>query len=180
MEPVELHDGVVLRVTSPEHAEALSARMDLEEPWLSPWMTVNASLDAVRQLTENFARAHERRRSLACCMWRGDGIVGVCNAFDIAEDHGTVEFGYWLARAETGKGLMTSALTALVGEVFAAFDVQRAEIFTSAENAPARAVAERSGFVLEGVRRQCERINGSVVDHAMYGLLKPEWSAMVT
>lgn len=175
MNDLVLYDDVRLVLTQPHHAEKLFDLLQEEQGWLAPWMEVPVSLSAVVARVDGLVALHSSRRAVACGIWNGDELVGECNAFDIAEDHGLVEFGYWLAQDAVGNGLATRAVNALVGYAFESFEVQRAEIWTATENTSGRAVAERAGFSLEGIRRQCEHVNGRVVDHAMYGLLRSEW-----
>jgi ribosomal-protein-serine acetyltransferase len=170
-----LGDGIVLRAITPDQSALLFRVKSAERAWLEPWMDVPTDPEQVEMRVRGFERAAASRRAVGFGIWRGDDLLGECNAFDIAEDHGTAEFGYWLSRASAGVGIATRAVEAVVSHVFDNFDVQRAEILTATGNAAARAVAERAGFTLEGVRRQCERVNGRIVDHAIYGLLRSEW-----
>jgi ribosomal-protein-serine acetyltransferase len=52
--------------------------------------------------------------------------------------------------------------------------VQKVVISCALDNLRSRAVAERLGFVQEGVLRQVGRLHGRSVDGVFYGLLKDE------
>jgi ribosomal-protein-serine acetyltransferase len=53
--------------------------------------------------------------------------------------------------------------------------MHRVELICMVDNARSRAVAERLGFTLEGIKRESEWINGAFRDHALYSLLAHEW-----
>ena len=62
------------------------------------------------------------------------------------------------------------------GEVIAVGDgVTRVEIWHDVCNTSSAAIPERLGFREEGVQREVERIGERYNDHAVYGLLAPEW-----
>lgn len=63
------------------------------------------------------------------------------------------EIGYWLRTAYSGKGFCTEAVNGLVQYAKTELNAKRLEIRSQPANAKSRAVAERCGFVLEGVLR---------------------------
>ena len=83
---------------------------------------------------------------------RGD-VVGCVMASDRDERHGTAWMSYWLAAHARGRGLASAALAALSGQCFA-LGLHRLELGARTNNPASIAVAERAGFVHEGVERE--------------------------
>jgi len=79
------------------------------------------------------------------------------------------EIGYWLRTSHAGKGFCTEAVNGLVR--FAQFELQakRLEIRSQPANARSRAMAERCGFMLEGVARSSLLgADGTLCDSCIY------------
>lgn len=82
------------------------------------------------------------------------------------------EIGYWLAPDATGRGLASEAVRALARMAFERLRARRLEIRTDAFNFASRAVAERCGFMLEGVLRQEQLgVDGVPRDTCIYGCI---------
>lgn len=65
-------------------------------------------------------------------------------------------FGYWLAPEARGRGVATRALRLIVDWTLATTDAIRLELYTDLDNPASGRVAEKSGFVREGIRRAWE------------------------
>jgi ribosomal-protein-serine acetyltransferase len=63
------------------------------------------------------------------------------------------ELGYWLLERARGHGLATASVLTFVEYLFGTLGLERLELHIDPENGPARAVAVRCGFELEGLRR---------------------------
>jgi len=72
---------------------------------------------------------------------------------------------------------MTRACRALVAYAFTNLGLDRVEIRTAAGNARSRGIAERIGFVQEGVLREAEYSADGPQDQIVYGLLRKEWES---
>ncbi len=81
-------------------------------------------------------------------------------------------FGYWLAEAWWGRGIMTAAVRATVEHIFAAFDVVRLEAPVFEWNPASMRVLEKCGFVREGVLRRSILKDGQLIDAVLYARLK--------
>jgi RimJ/RimL family protein N-acetyltransferase len=62
-------------------------------------------------------------------------------------------FGYWLAPQARGRGAATRALRLITDWTIATTPVIRLDLYTDVDNEASGHVAERAGFVREGVRR---------------------------
>jgi len=83
-----------------------------------------------------------------------DGIaVGCVSAADRDPRHGTAWMSYWLAPAARGRGLAARALDSRSRSLFAD-GFHRLELGARSDNPASVAVAERAGFVREGLERE--------------------------
>ncbi len=88
----------------------------------------------------------------------------------------SIELGYFLVRASTGRGFATEAGRAALRYAFETLQVSRVDLQCRADNAPSQRVAERCGFCLEGRQRLRHRMkSGVLIDRLWYGLLCSEW-----
>lgn len=84
--------------------------------------------------------------------------------------------GYMTAPWARGRGLMTSAVK-LVRDYAFASGVQRAELCIHPADAGSLRVAEKAGFVYEGIRRNGEVLRGEVRDLAVYSSIPSDLDA---
>lgn len=96
-------------------------------------------------------------------------LVGVCSLHNARWSPRRFEAGFWGRAGTHGQGYVSEAVTALRDLATHTLDAMRVELLTDARNQRARAVAERTGFVLEGVlRRQAREADGTPRDWALY------------
>ncbi len=82
------------------------------------------------------------------------------------------EVGYWCRTKACGNGFVTEAVGALTDYAFRHVKAVRAELITDEENVASRRVAERAGFVLEGVLRNERRApDASLRNTCVYALI---------
>lgn len=85
------------------------------------------------------------------CLKGTDEPIG---AIGIRIDGFTVHFGYVLAKAHWGQGLMTEALTFLVQWALAQPEIYRATAYCDVDNPGSARVMEKAGLRFEGIRRR--------------------------
>ena len=83
----------------------------------------------------------------------GGQFLGLALAPQIDRQTRTAELGYVVAPAARGRGVATEALRQLTEWAFAELGMLRLELMISVENAGSKKVAERCGYVHEGVLR---------------------------
>jgi RimJ/RimL family protein N-acetyltransferase len=80
-------------------------------------------------------------------------FVGVTVAPDIDPDTRTVELGYLVMPEARGRGVATEALRLSTEWAFSQLGAERIELLISVDNPGSKLVAERGGYVCEGVLR---------------------------
>lgn len=144
-------------------------------PWLDSTITQQDSLAFIR-LTHEQA---ERSESLELGVWLSAELVGMAGFIHIDWQNRSASIGYWLAEAHQGSGVITRAVGTLIQHGFGVWGLHRLEIRCATGNQRSCAIPRRLGFTHEGVVREVEWLYDHFVDHQVYGLLAPEWSASI-
>jgi RimJ/RimL family protein N-acetyltransferase len=110
---------------------------------------------------------------------QADGrVVGDIDLFQIEERNRCAMVGIGIWRAEDrGKGYGYDALRTLVAWAFDHLNMHRIELRCDPENAPARQIYERCGFVAEGTLRKRHFELGGYHDELIMGLLREDFDA---
>lgn len=99
------------------------------------------------------------------------GFLGCAMAFGIEADEGKAELGYIVVPAARGRGVATEALRLLTDWGFTERGLVRLELLISVENTASIRVAERAGYVREGVLRSLFVKDGRREDHELWSCL---------
>jgi RimJ/RimL family protein N-acetyltransferase len=104
-----------------------------------------------------YARYHDGRADGTCRAFAivdaADAFLGLALAVHIDGEAREAELGYMLAPGARGRGVATEALRQLSAWAFSTLGAHRLQLLISVENQASSRVAERAGFLLEGVLR---------------------------
>lgn len=179
-ETLTLHvdDESLLRQLEGVDAEALHQLMTQEFAYLSHWLAAE-ELYQTRQEVEDFIFFSSMRYAMNGAfdagVWYRGQLVGMVSLHTINLMKRRSDIGYWLARPFQGKGIMTRSVGRVLTCAFEAYELEEMRIYAGVANAKSRAIPERLGFSLERIAPEAERINGELVDNAVYLLRKKEW-----
>jgi ribosomal-protein-serine acetyltransferase len=175
---LRVDDSVVLRQIAESDAEVLMALIDLNRSSLREWLPwVDFTTDirhVVRFIGRSIAQAAEDNGltfGIVC-----DGVLaGVLGQHHVDSLNRKTELGYWLDPEHRGRGIVTRSTARLTDYAFTDQDCNRVVLHCAAGNVKSRAVAERLGFVQEGILREAEWLNEHYVDLVVYSMLKSQW-----
>ena len=105
-------------------------------------------------------------------------LIGVCGLAGISWGNDSGEIGYWLDSQYAGRGYMTEATRAIM-DFFFSGGLNRLVIRANVQNRASCAIAERLGFVKEGLCR-AELFNRNMnvyEDIVYYAKLRADWMA---
>ena len=160
------------------HAEELFSLVDKNRAYLRkwlPWVDVNTSTEDTQTFIRGALQKFVDSGAITAGIWHRGQMAGVIGLHQIEWTNNRTDIGYWLDESHQGKGIMTRACEALVDHVFEELNLNRVEIEAAVENVRSRAIPERLGFTLEGIRRKAEHLYGRYVDLAVYGMVANEW-----
>lgn len=147
--------------------------------WL-PWVPKTTSEVDSRSFIRAGLEQFERGEGLQAGIFFEGELAGVAGIHGISWEERSTSLGYWIGGEYEGRGLVTRAVHALLEWLFEERGLERVEIRTNPANRRSAAVAERLGFVREGVQQGAEYLNGRFQDLEVYALHLSEWAALRT
>ncbi|MBC3885256.1 GNAT family N-acetyltransferase [Undibacterium griseum] len=102
-------------------------------------------------------------------------LIGTCGINEWEQEHHCAEAGFWIFPEYWGQGIMHESLQAMLAYCFKTLGIHRMQMLIEPANLSSWKLAERLGFQLEGVLRECERKQDHYADLKCYSLLASEW-----
>jgi RimJ/RimL family protein N-acetyltransferase len=143
-----------LRPLAEEHLDAVGALFDDPDVLRFTRLPVPPPPGFEREWLDRYEAGRRDGTREAFAVVDDDGsFLGMAMAVDIDREAREVELGYIVAPAARGRGVATAALDELTRWAFAELDALRITLIIDVENRASARVAERCGYVLEGVMR---------------------------
>ncbi|MFJ9902822.1 GNAT family N-acetyltransferase [Streptomyces sp. NPDC101152] len=174
MEPVTLTTArLLLRTVGPQDTDAVHAAA--QDPDIQRWTTVPSPYlpEHARSFTEEIVPqgwANGSMLTFGLFLPAGRELVGMLGL--TMRSMSTAEIGFWGTKKHRGNGYVTEAAVEVSRWAFTQLSVDRVEWRAEVGNDASRAVAERSGFVVEGVLRSAI-VHRGVRRDAWVGALLP-------
>ncbi len=168
-----------LWLLEPQHSEALFRLVDANRQHLRrwhPWADRITAVSAAEMLIAAGLTQFAQRRGFCAGIWFEGQLCGAINHVAVDWANRATALSYWLDEAHQGRGIMTAACRICTRHAFESWKLNRVGIECGAENTRSRAVAERLGFRFEGIVRGAELLHGRYVDHALYSLLRVDFT----
>ena len=101
------------------------------------------------------------------------GSISVVRQNDRVEE---AEIGYCIGRQWWHQGIMTEALSAVIGYLFTEVGINRIAARHDPNNPHSGGVMRKCGMKYEGTHRSADRNNQGICDAAIYAILRKEWN----
>jgi RimJ/RimL family protein N-acetyltransferase len=164
--------AVSLRPLATEHLDDVTALLDDPDVLRFTRLPVPPPPGYARQWLERYEEGRLDGTREAFAALDDDGrFVGLALAVDIDLEGREVELGYITAPAARGRGVATGMLDALTRWAFDELGALRVTLIIDVENAASSRVAERCGYVLEGVMRSSYLKDDVRVDAGLWSRL---------
>ncbi len=174
---LKVDDDIERALVQPSFAKQYMQIVSEQRDYLAQWLAWphHADSDAFfQQFITQSLHDYADGKSLVCAMIYHGDLVGNISFNTIDPLLNKVEVGYWLSSKVQGNGIVTRSVAMLIDYAFNELGMEKVQLCAATENTPSRKVAERLGFSLEGIITRSENLNGRVVDHAVYGLLRAD------
>ncbi|WP_313800105.1 GNAT family protein [Cytobacillus sp.] len=104
-----------------------------------------------------------------------DKVIGSCGFLNFTKQHARAEIGAELAREFWGIGIVSEAFQAILSYGFKEMELMRIQALIEPENYASQKLAEKNGFMKEGLLRKYEYTNGKFDDLYIYSILRGEF-----
>jgi len=150
---------------------------DFLTPWEPAWSTDHLTRKAFTNRVYWAQRAMRDGNALPLFLVRREdqallGAITLDNIRRGPAQAGTL--GYWIGQSFARQGYMREAILAVSHYAFERLDLSRVEAACLPENAPSRALLEKSGFKYEGVAQSYLQISGRWRTHVLYAALRSD------
>lgn len=139
---------------------------------LDPFQTLEEALDEISWYESIYTKDTGIRWGIS--LKENGEIIGSCGFLNRVKEHHRTEIGYELSKEYWGTGIAREALEAIIEYGFHHLQFQRIAALIEIPNIASQKLAERLGFVKEGLLRNYECTDGKFDDLYMYSLLKGE------
>jgi RimJ/RimL family protein N-acetyltransferase len=155
-------------------ARLVTANLEHLRPWM-PWAQEAPDEAEERDFLQRITAAWERRSDFGFAVELPD--VGPAGAMGLhtRQGPGTLEIGYWIAAASTGRGYATAGARALTDAAFALRDVERVEIRCDEANAASAAIPRRLGYRLLEVYPRAASAPAETGRGMIWAVEREEW-----
>ena len=167
-------ERLIIRAPRAGDGAAVNAAVRESLPELRPWLPWVQSAPTLEDSEAMVRRKHAdflKREDLMLLLFRkrGGECVGASGLHRINWLIPSFDIGYWQRTSMTGNGYLTEAVNAITAFAFDALSATRVTIHTDDRNHRSARVAERCGFVLEGILRKDSRgVAGELRDSRVY------------
>ena len=166
----------VLREITPSHA--IDWHRYLTDSRVSEFTsTPDMSLADVELLIDTFTNGFHRKTRIRWALTEASGqkMIGDCGYNIFWSRDARAEIGYQLSPDYWGRGVMTVALSTVIGYGFSRLMLNKIEATVNVNNQRSAALMRRLGFQLEGTLRDYRNRRGVFGDSWSFGLLSREW-----
>ena len=170
-------ERLILRRFQLEDAQAMYTNWACD-PEVTRYLTwePHVSPDATRELLRDWTAKYEDPTYYNWLI-ELDGVpIGNVSVVRINEKSLHAELGYCMGKLWWNKGLMTEAVTAVTRFLFEEVGVHKLKIRHLVKNPGSGRVAQKCGFIREGILREEYLSDGVYMDVAVYGKLDNESS----
>ncbi|MEM5529900.1 GNAT family N-acetyltransferase [Gammaproteobacteria bacterium AS21] len=115
---------------------------------------------------------YAKGKTLQCAIFYQHNIIGYIGLVKINNLLKKAELNYWISHQYLDRGITFACCQSMIEYAFSFLKLEKLEIAIDTNNIDSRKMCETLNFELEGILNRADNINGLVINHAQYGLLK--------
>ncbi len=173
-----ISSDLFLELVSPYSVEAVFKLVEDNRRYLGEYLTWVDTTISSEQVLENTKRAllsFSEKRSVDYLVVEKNEVIGRISIWLTDKDTFTYEIGYWIIERKKNLGIISSCVREVIDMGIEYLNAEKFEIACIVENIGSNGVAQKNGFILEGIKRNAIMVNGKKYNMNQYGLLKEEY-----
>jgi ribosomal-protein-serine acetyltransferase len=178
LNPIDAGEDVLLHPVSIADTAELYRLVDRNRlhlrKWL-PWAGLTYNYGDLQRHLEERELENTALQALTLHIRVSGVLCGSVGLHRIDPRHHNSSIGYWIDADHQGRGIMTRACRALIGESFRGYGLHRIEIRCGTGNERSAAIPRRLGFTEEGLLREAEWVHDRWVDLRLFSMLRQDW-----
>ncbi len=172
---ITINEHIHIELINTIHAATLFNMVDANRHHLRIWLPF---VDRMQEISfaENFIKGSIERNhngiEYAFIIYENKQAVGRIGVYNIHQQNGIGEIGYWLISTAQSKGIITNCCKALIAYCFNTLNLNRIEIKCATQNTKSMSIPKRLGFTQEAILKEAELLYDYYVDLYLFVLLK--------
>jgi RimJ/RimL family protein N-acetyltransferase len=145
--------------------------------WL-PWAHAHYGRSEAMRFIKDSAAAWSEGRAFDLsirALDEPDHHLGNISVWPVSRRERSGEVGYWVRTDATGTGIATEASARVLAVGFEELGLHRITLRIAVGNRASERVAEKLGFVQEGLLRKEVLVHGTWLDHTLWAMLEEEY-----
>ncbi|HOE91120.1 MAG TPA: GNAT family protein [Candidatus Cloacimonadota bacterium] len=171
---IEVNEDIRLKLLQGNDKYEFFALIEKNRSYLEktmPRINENRSIEDTEKVIKLFLKQlAENNGFRAGIIYRGK-LAGIIGLKYIDWLNKKTEIMYWIDKDHSGKGISTACTKAIIKIVFEELQLNKAIVKINPNNLPSIRIAEKCGFVLEGVLKEEEILLDGYGDLNVYGLI---------
>jgi ribosomal-protein-serine acetyltransferase len=172
---IVVNDEILLKEIGLDDVEVIFNTIDNERSYLEKWLPfvkLTREISFTLGFVENYLNSD--KTDLTCAIYFQHQFAGIIGLKDTDLYNKKTEIGYWLSESFQHRGIITHSCNSLINYAFNGMNLNRVQLKAATGNLKSQRVAERLGFVKEGIERDGELHSYGFVDLVVYSLLKAD------
>lgn len=174
--PVELRfEDLTLRPLRYRDRGAWLELRRLNRNWLNPWEATSPLAEEQKSPPTFFEMVRYQRtegragRLYSFAIWKSKKLIGQITLGGVSYGaYRGAHIGYWIDESHSNQGVITKSVIEVTNFAFQTLQLHRIEIGFRPENGASKRVAEKAGYVFEGLRPRYLHIDGDWRDHIIF------------
>lgn len=171
---------IYLRFLRKTDAPRLFAAIEESRTELEKYVVGPTRLHSVPEVEQMIKRARQLRRErrgyfFGIFLAEDKQLVGYVNLHGMGGRIRSGEVGYWVRTSQTGKSIATTATALIIQFGFKELKLHKIVLRAAVDNPPSWRIAEKLGFVYEGIQRDEQLLSRGWVALKCYSMLETEY-----
>ncbi|MBG0561711.1 GNAT family N-acetyltransferase [Actinoplanes aureus] len=154
-QPVLSHDGLVLRPW--QESDVRDVLAGYSDPAIQRWHCRSMTGEEAQAWIAQWPGRWRAETGAGWAVTEDGAVAGQISFRRVDLDEGLAEVSYWVLPSTRGRRIAPRSLAAITGWAFGTLGLHRVELNHSTANTASCRVAERAGFLAEGVKRGVAR-----------------------